>query len=60
MDVDFENKRVVFPITSDNAEPYKNGFYYLHIEVDPIPCMTVPPISQCSVNGTASVQTHNL
>lgn len=60
MDVDFSNKRVVFGIYSDNAEPFSNGFYYLHIDVN-IPCMTAPSIVCASGSGSTQYsQTTNL
>lgn len=47
VEVDFDNKRVIFPIKTNDNEPFKNGFFYLHIEVNPS-CMAGPYTSSCS------------
>lgn len=61
IDVDFLNKRAVFSIGSkkdaeNKTEREINGFFYLHIEAGPSPCITAPPINLCSATGTESVQ----
>ena len=51
LDIDFARRMVVIPIYSFEGEPFKDGFYYLHVEVsnrDSNDCMIHPPISQCS------------
>lgn len=58
--VDFANQRVVFPIQSNDKEPYKSGFFYLRIEATWIQqCMTTPPIGTCNSTSIQNVKLYS-
>ena len=51
VNVDYSNRMVAVPLESTEDEPFQEGFYYLHVEVDssdPRNCMIHPPASQCN------------
>lgn len=54
--IDFPNQKVIFSIYSDGAEPFRNGFYYLHVRANsPFSvCMTRLPLNNCNLPLPAS------
>lgn len=44
--VDFNNRKIVFPIQSTVSEPFSKGFYYLKVETSPV-CMRFLPLTLC-------------